>query len=406
MDQKTNINGGCVTGYDGICVQSVLELNSLESAVCQPYKSCEKVFYITHEQCQQANRNCTTNGKTSCIDLTECQLYQSQVGCVINKTGLNVQSGIVKSTGLCTWDAKNNQCRDQDCSDYIRTTHRECFGILSTCTSNGETCIKQELCSSYTTQVICETAVGSDGICFWEYASLKNNNNATCRLLICQDIQNSLSNNVCLASSLSCVIDNDNICIPKANCSTYTSKSACNYGGLDGICVFKQQNGINSISGIGTCTLMRDCSAANDDQNACQAAKDRCLWIPELIIQGLATPSKCSALDCTLNWAKNGYCNRILNWDKTSQQICKLINGTCVAINPITLSSSECLKISGYTYTWNTSKNQCQVCKPSKPNSNQNNDTGEEEKNENTESTSSNQILSIIGLMVIDYLIS
>jgi hypothetical protein len=44
----------------------------------------------------------------------------------------------------------------------------------------------------------------------------------------------------CSNNGLSCVSDGTK-CIPKAACSTYTTKAACNAGGTDGdgMCVFK-----------------------------------------------------------------------------------------------------------------------------------------------------------------------
>ena len=45
---ETNTNGGCVTGSDGICIQTLPVLNSLESKICKPFTSCSDAFYITH----------------------------------------------------------------------------------------------------------------------------------------------------------------------------------------------------------------------------------------------------------------------------------------------------------------------------------------------------------------------
>lgn len=38
--RETNISGGCVTGTDGDCIQSVPALNSLEPEVCEIFMSC------------------------------------------------------------------------------------------------------------------------------------------------------------------------------------------------------------------------------------------------------------------------------------------------------------------------------------------------------------------------------
>ncbi|CAD8157933.1 unnamed protein product [Paramecium octaurelia] len=404
---ETNTNGGCVTGYDGVCMQSVRALRSIDPEVCQLFTACANAFYLTHEECQRANSSCTTNGLTGCIQLGECSSYNSKAGCVKNEKGPQTATDGLTSTGLCTWDS--DSCRDQVCSDYNGTTHQECSNFLSACTTNGKTCLLKQQCSAYSDKITCEKAVGSNGNCIWEIESIKNNYKASCRVFTCQDIQIQLSTNVCLTSSLSCVLDN-NICIPKANCSSYTSKTACNSGGISGqICVFEQQSGQNAILGIGTCTLMTECSTANNDQNACQSAKDRCYWKPAETINGQYTRSLCSTLTCAENYKQNGLCTRFYNWDKNTKQQCSLIKGSCNPISPSSLLQSDCFKGTEYTYTWNTETSKCQVCTEVKVENNTNqtdpNSGNQDNQQENQETTSSNLILRIIGIIVIDHFI-
>ncbi|CAK64863.1 unnamed protein product (macronuclear) [Paramecium tetraurelia] len=358
---ETNTDGGCVTGYDGACIQSVPALNSSDPKVCKPYTSCADAFYTTHSDCQIASKKCTTNGTTGCIALGACSSYTTQAGCYFNDKGVVLTSGAITSTGICTWDTTASSCRDQSCADLTGTTHATCSSQLSTCTSDGTTCLIKGACSSYTTQTACTTAVGSDGICYWELASATNNNTAKCRLMTCADIQNGTSTNVCSVALSSCV-SNGTACISKANCSTYTTKTACNSGGLDGICVFTQSTAAGAAAGTGTCALMTACTIANNDQLACQAAKDRCSWTAASGTGTTAVASKCATHTCATNQATNGACTRFLNWDKKTQQICTLVSGTCTATDPSTLSLNDCFLVSGYTYTWNASTSKCGVC--------------------------------------------
>ncbi|CAK70237.1 unnamed protein product (macronuclear) [Paramecium tetraurelia] len=246
----------------------------------------------------------------------------------------------------------------------------------------------------YSTQIICSTAVGNDGLCFWEVGSTTNNNTAKCRLLSCADIQNGTSISVCQAALPSC-ISNGTVCIPKAKCSTYTTKTACNFGGLDGICVFTQSTSAQAVADSGTCTLMNSCSSANNDQNACVAAQDRCSWSPA----SSTITSICTNHTCGTYNQVSGTCSRFFNWDKQSQQICSMINGICTATDPSTLKQSDCFKFSGYTYTWNSSTNKCQVCtkkdQPNGPINNTINDTN------NTNTAQGLLLTFILGYLMI-----
>lgn len=74
--------------------------------------------------------------------------------------------------------------------------------------------------------------------------------------MACSDVSNGTSTSVC-AVGLSGCISNGTMCIAKSSCSTYTTKTACNSGGSDGICVFTAPSGYTTI---GTCTLMTSCT--------------------------------------------------------------------------------------------------------------------------------------------------
>ncbi|CAD8109099.1 unnamed protein product [Paramecium primaurelia] len=390
---ETNTDGGCVTGYDGACIQSVPALNSADPKVCKPYTSCADAFYTTHSDCQIASSKCTTNGTTGCIALGACSSYTSQAGCYFNDKGVIYTSGVITSTGICTWDITANSCRDQSCADLTGTTDAACSSQLSTCTSDGTTCLLKGACSSYTTQTACTTAVGSDGVCYWELGSATNNNTAKCRLLTCSDIQNGTATNVCSIALSSCVSDGT-VCITKANCSTYKNKISCNSGGLDGICVFTLSTATGAAADSGSCALMTACTTANNDQVACQQARDRCSWTPASGTGATAVASKCATHTCATNQATNGACTRFLNWDKKTQQVCTLVSGTCTATDPSTLSSNDCFLISGYTYTWNASTSKCGVCTAPvvQPNNTDNNTNN---TNNQTTTTDSRYILGL-----------
>ncbi|CAD8045477.1 unnamed protein product [Paramecium sonneborni] len=426
---ETNTNGGCVTGYDGQCIQTVPVLNSLDSKICKLFTSCADALYLTHQECQIANRKCTTNGTSSCIPIGTCSSYQLQAACNINDKGVIHNFGVIISTGMCAWDQQSNNCRDQQCTDLNGLNHEIYYSQLSTCTSDGTKCLIKETCSKYTNETVCTNAFGTDGkcfwdsiqcrlitcadiqngtsndicssflsncisdgtvcipksncssykaesickngldgICYWEKGSVKNNNTSKCRQFLCTDIQNGRTTQVCQDTLKSCIF-NGIFCIPKSNCSVYISKTACNSGGLDGICVFTQSTGFKAIPGIGTCALMTQCEQAHNDQNACQAVKDRCSWTSKTKNENVAKSSQCFPQKCATNFETNGNCTSIYDWDKKSIQFCNFENGQCKDKDPSDLSQNDCLMVSHYTYTWNTSTNKCQSCSGNQNNS-------------------------------------
>ncbi|CAK61619.1 unnamed protein product, partial (macronuclear) [Paramecium tetraurelia] len=323
---ETNVDGGCATGYDGSCIQSVPALNSSDPKICKPFKSCADAFYATHKDCQIANKKCTTDGTTGCIPLGACSTYQSQPG---------FESGVITSTGVCTWDMSKSVCRDQICSDLNGVTHSICNSQLSTCTSDGTKCLLKTNCSSYSTQIICSTAVGNDGICFWEVGSTTNNNTAKCRLLSCADIQNGTSISVCQAALPSCISNGNLFVSQRLNVQLTQLKQL--------VILVDQMD--SAVADSGTCTLMNSCSSANNDQTACVAAQDRCSWSPA----SSSITSICTSHTCGTYNQVSGTCSRFFNWDKQSQQICSMINGICTATDPSTLKQSDCFNLSGYT---------------------------------------------------------
>ena len=67
---------------------------------------------------------------------------------------------------------------------------------------------------------------------------------------------------------MDCVSDGTK-CIPKATCSSYTSREACAGKGTDGQCAFTPAN--STTPTVGTCKIFSQCSDANSDSTACNS---------------------------------------------------------------------------------------------------------------------------------------
>ncbi|CAK70256.1 unnamed protein product (macronuclear) [Paramecium tetraurelia] len=371
-------------GMMDLAFNLVPALNSSDPKICKPFKSCADAFYATHKDCQIANKKCTTDGTTGCIPLGACSTYKSQPGCQINDKGSVVESGVITSTGVCTWDLSTSGCRDQICSDLNGVTHAICNSQLSTCTSDviqPKLFVQQllEMMDFAFGRLVLIQIIIQPNVDYFHVLIFKMGT----------------SINVCQAALPSCISQMELSCIPKAKCSSYTTKTACNFGGLDGICVFTQSTSAQAVADSGTCTLMNSCSSANNDQSACVAAQDRCSWSAA----SSSITSICTNHTCGTYNQVSGTCSRFFNWDKQSQQICSMINGICRATDPSTLIQTDCFKLSGYTYTWNSSANKCQVCtkkdQPNGPINNTINDTN------NTNTAQGLLLTFILGYLMI-----
>ncbi|CAD8155977.1 unnamed protein product [Paramecium octaurelia] len=368
---ETNTKG-CKIGYDGPCIKTVPAIDSNDSAICKAYTSCTDAFYKTHKDCQEASTKCTTNGVTSCAPLAACSTYGIQEACVINNVGPVVEqsTNLITSTGQCTWE--NNTCRDQVCKDLKGITHSQCYGLLKGCTSDGTNCLAISTCASYTTQVTCTTANGSDGPsgkCLWDPTA--NNKAGACRVYQCSDITGGISTTVCQAALSTCV-SNGTICIDQANCSSasYQNKISCNSLGKDGFCVFTKSTATGATENQGTCALMTSCTQAKSDPKACANAKEKCSYTPESKSGTTTIPSKCDPHTCASNKQTNGNCSNFFSWDSKSQQICVVDGADCKEKDPATFTQDQCYVNSGYTYTWSTTTNKCGVCTAVQPNNN------------------------------------
>ncbi|CAD8128328.1 unnamed protein product [Paramecium sonneborni] len=370
---ETNTNGGCKVGYDGPCIKTVPAIDSNDLAVCKAYTSCADAFYKTHTGCNDASDKCTTNGATSCAPLGTCSLYTIQEACVLNNVGAvyDKTTGEIISTGNCAWEG--TQCIDQTCKYLVPAkSHQSCYNQLKGCTSDGANCISIAACATYTTEVVCITANGSDGPngkCLWDPEA--NNKAGGCRVFQCSDIKEVTSTPVCQATLSTCV-SNGTACIEKANCNSpqYQNKISCNSGGKDGICIFTKSTATGATENQGTCALMTSCDSAKNDSKACTDAKNRCSWTPQSTAGTTTVPSKCQTHSCATYRQANGNCGNFYSWDFKTQQVCVTEGSDCKEKDPSTLSQDLCYTATAYAYTWNASTSKCAVCTAVQQNNN------------------------------------
>ncbi|CAD8122236.1 unnamed protein product [Paramecium sonneborni] len=351
---ETNTNGGCIEGIDGNCMQTVAALNSNQPPVCKHFTSCIDAYYLTHKECQSANKNCTTNAVSGCISLNECSQYQRQESCYLDINGVQYQDNQIVSTGRCVWD--NGLCRKQNCSDFSGITNEQCNKFLSFCTFSGIQCITKQNCYQYTSSALCSVAYGLEGKCNWNVALDK------CQKLTCDDIQNGTTLALCQKTLSNCITNGVN-CINKDTCSRYITKIACNVGGTDGICVWNSKTSV--------CSLMLSCTQADNDQEACLQANDRCA----IKYATSQSTSSCYTHTCETYLNNNGLCKSFYNWNYSSKTACSFTQGKCADIDLSALTEQECLINSQYSYTWNTNKNKCQSCITQNNNNNFGNST-------------------------------
>ncbi|CAD8124951.1 unnamed protein product [Paramecium sonneborni] len=136
---QTNVNGGCIMGTDGECI--IYYDVEKQINACTLYQKCSQAKFQTYLDCQQANKNCTTNGQNF-IEFLECNQYQNQVSCVEDINQKN-----------CFWDS--NQCRDQECQDY--TLEDDCKNNSCIWSQNKCNNKKKQICSDFLTQIECNS---------------------------------------------------------------------------------------------------------------------------------------------------------------------------------------------------------------------------------------------------------
>ncbi|CAD8210801.1 unnamed protein product [Paramecium pentaurelia] len=343
--QGTNVKGGCKTGTDGECIQTVSARGATDT-ICKKFTSCADAYYLTHEECNSANSNCTSDYSTGCIPLAACSTY-TQNQCYRNKDGAQRDAnGGITSTGICVWDDTAKQCKDQQCTDLTFTSEQECSSRLKTCTSDGVKCLVKGACNTYTTIAACNVAGGTEGACFWVAADASG----SCRTKVCADIPNGTTTQAC--QGVANCVSNGTTCIVRANCSTYTTKTACNSRGSDGICVWTETTTGGTTTG--KCSLMTSCASAGTDSNACSQANDRC--------QMDAKTKVCGDHNCASYAAQVQSCKFFYTWDQKKYNVCSTVNGVCTATSADTLKEGDCYTLTAYLYSWNPSSSKCTQC--------------------------------------------
>ncbi|CAD8192987.1 unnamed protein product [Paramecium octaurelia] len=353
---ETNTNGGCVNGNDGQCIQTVMALNNTQT-VCKKFDTCSSAYYLKHEECQNANKNCTTNGLTGCISLFDCSAYKTKESCKINSEKYS-----------CFWNEIQQICRDSICSDYNFNTHQQCnlvvINVKDKCTSDGEQCLVISSCTTYKSKLVCNNAQATEGTCIWSELE------SQCKVKQCSDISaQNLAN--CSLELGSCTFDGTK-CIQWQLCSNYQTKVACNTMGLDGICFWSKS---------GSCSLMTSCKSATDDEQACRQANQKCNWL---------SSGSCEDHQCDSYYKQHGTCTNLQNWNGQSQIICQEKSGNCNYVDPMTLNQKDCYKVSNYWYTWNPTTSKCAICNPQIKPSNNTNGTNTSKNSNNTNSTTGN----------------
>ncbi|CAD8193075.1 unnamed protein product [Paramecium octaurelia] len=356
---ETNTNGGCVTGNDGYCIQTVTAIND-NKLICKRFDSCSSANYLIHEWCQHANQMCTSNGVTGCIPLADCAAYQTKESCKVNSY-----------KNPCFWIEAEQICRDKSCSDFSYKTRFQCNEIGSDlkkrCTFDGVQCIDISTCGNYKSKSVCNNAKSEEGSCIWSELE------QACNVRFCQDISApSLYN--CSFELANCTFDGTK-CIEWEVCTNYYTKTACNTMGLDGICYWSKS---------GSCQLMTSCKSASDDEQACALANQNCFWNS----MGVCQDHYCESFQ-----KSHGTCINFNSWDNQSQIFCQEQQGACRKVDPNTLNQNDCYKVTNYLYTWNPNSSKCTICNPQiKPNINNNNNTNTSSNNNsnNTNSTNNN----------------
>ncbi|CAD8149880.1 unnamed protein product [Paramecium octaurelia] len=306
---------------------------------CQSFKACSDLRSSDNDICRLYHQDCVSDGSQCIEEAQKCSMYKTSNEC------LNASK-----EGPCTWNQTANICQSKVCEDYKYLTHQECYKANNLCTTDGTTCIQQSTCSSYG-QSTCYQ--GTDGPCIFGLPIKGNSTEQSCRIKECQDIHHEQSNQNCLKliPGKQCV-SNGTHCIPKAQCSTYNTLTACQGGGIEGdkatICAFKPKE---KNSQIGSCTTFSQCADAEQDEFTCNT-NPSCYW------------NQNTCLDQTCQTFSNGLnCNPVPNFDGTKYTICLFKNGNCETSDPKTISESQaCFIKSVYTHTWNSNTNQCEAC--------------------------------------------
>ncbi|CAD8172459.1 unnamed protein product [Paramecium octaurelia] len=314
---------GCYIGTDGDCVRN---LDKSNNTICEKFTKCTQMNYTTHFQCYREKKTCTVNSdKKTCMDLSNtCSTYTIQDNCQVTT-----------DSKFCQWDTTTLKCRDQKCTDIIKTTHADCQLANVKCTTDTSKCIDIQKCDGYTVSDLCK--YGSDGICIYDTV------NSKCRLKVCSDITDvkqctTLAN--CLADTSSCVA--------KSTCASYKTENSCGFDGTDGVCTWNDS----------VCSVMTKCEDANSFEKGCKKKSDICKWTPKPSNGGA---SSCKPYTCQ---SKNSgsTCLPLVAFSETEYQVCAEIQLTCQSANISDLTEDTCFINSAKSHYWDKTTNKCLAC--------------------------------------------
>lgn len=144
----------------------------------------------------------------------------------------------------------------------------------------------------------------------------------TCRAMKCSEIVTGVNHNICKSYVNACVSDGSK-CVAYSTCSSYLTKTACNYGGTDGTCTWNVKNS--------QCVLMTSCILASTDEVACKAKSTSCKWTVNSDNTTTCTDLSCSTIDL---------CKAFLSFNNQLVTCMTQSNNECQYIDPATIESS------------------------------------------------------------------
>ncbi|CAD8212124.1 unnamed protein product [Paramecium octaurelia] len=174
----------------------------------------------------------------------------------------------------------------------------------------------------------------TEGSCFW----VATDASGSCRTKICSDIPNCTTTQAC--QGVANCVSNRTAYIAKANCSTYTTKTACNSKGTDGICVWTETTTGGTTKG--KCSFMTSCTSAAGNTNACTQANDR--------FQMNSKNKHCADHTCLTYTTQVLSCKYFYTWDQKKSNACSTVNGACTTTNADTLKEGDCYTLKAYLY--------------------------------------------------------
>ncbi|CAK80939.1 unnamed protein product (macronuclear) [Paramecium tetraurelia] len=367
-DYKLSLS--CVISIEGPCLWI--------DSQCFLFQDCTSLSGTTHQFCNLANSNCTTDG-TKCVPITSCA-KTLQTGCYVGTDGDCVRNLDKSNNTICEKFTK--------CTQMNFTTHFQCFREKKTCTVNSDkkTCMDlSSACSNYTIQ----DKLFVNGIQQHQNAEIKNaliqqrqlmgtvnqqmlnvqlilanvliSKNVMVTLLViyanmdqmalvfltqlkvCTDITDvkqctTLAN--CLADTSSCVA--------KSTCASYKTENSCGFDGTDGVCTWNNS----------TCSVMTKCEDANSFEKGCKKKSEICKWTPKPSNGG---SSSCKPYTCQ---SKNSgsTCLPLVAFSETEYQVCAEIQLTCQSASISDLTEDTCFINSAKSHYWDKTTNKCLAC--------------------------------------------